>query len=92
MVEETTLDIPSGVRPSTVMDFLGGGHGYTWKTVSKEPILMVLGTPSKGGHPEVVIVNDSLVVSSPDENMTGRMTMMLEVLARQTKNGIGGRG
>ena len=87
MGEEISLDIPSGVRPSSVMDFLQNGHGYTWKTVSKDPIHMVLGHPSKSDHPEVVIVNRSLVVSTSDENMRGRMTRMLDVLERQARNG-----
>ena len=51
--------------------------------MSKEPVLMVLGHPSKGDHPEVVIVNNSLVINSSDENMRTRMEMMLNVLARQ---------
>ena len=91
MVEEVTLDIPPGVRHDAVMEFLRRGHGYTWKTVSKDPILMIFGLPSKGGHPEVVIVKDTLVVSTTDEIVTGRMAMMLEVLERQSMNGIGGR-
>lgn len=91
MVEEITLEIPTGVRYEAVMEFLKRGHGYNWTTLSKDPTLLVLGHPSKGGHPEVVIVKGTLVVSSTDEVMKGRMTMMLEVLERQSTNDIGGR-
>jgi len=91
VVEEVTLDIPAGVKPNTVMEFLRRGHGNSWTRVSMEPTLMVFGHPTKGGHPEVVIVKDTLVVSATDEVMAGRMTMMLEVLERQSTNGIGGR-
>ena len=91
MADTTTLDLPMRVRPSEVMDFLRRGHGYTWKTISKDPVLMVLGHPSKKDHPEVVLMDSSLVVSSSDENMWNRMTRMLEVLERQAQNGIGGR-
>ena len=83
MGEEVSLDIPSGVKANAVMDFLKRGHGYTWTTVSKEPVLMVLGHPSKHDHPEVVILNDSLVVNSSNRNMLTRIEAMLDVLARQ---------
>jgi hypothetical protein len=89
--EEVSLDLPNGVSANAVMDFLRRGHGYTWKTVSKEPVLMVLGHPSKSDHPEVVILKNSLVVNSSNQHMRARMGMMLEVLARQVKNGVGGR-
>jgi hypothetical protein len=72
------------------MDFLQRGHGYTWKAISKDPVFMVLGHPSKNDHPEVVLMRDSLVVNSSDENMRNRMTRMLEVLESQAHNGTGG--
>jgi hypothetical protein len=81
--EEVSIDIPSGVKANAVMDFLKRGHGYAWTTVSKKPVLMVLGHPSKHDHPEVVILNDSLVVNSSDRNMLTRIETMLDVLARQ---------
>jgi len=83
MGEDVSLDIPSGVKANAVMDFLKRGHGYTWTTISKEPVLMVLGHPSKHDHPELVIMNDSLVVNSSDQSMLIRMEAMLNVLARQ---------
>ncbi|NHI88130.1 MAG: hypothetical protein EAX87_01335 [Candidatus Thorarchaeota archaeon] len=83
MGEDVSLNIPSGVEADAVMDFLKRGHGYTWTTVSKEPVLMVLGHPSKHEHPELVIMNDSLVVNSSDQKMLIRIKMMLKVLARQ---------
>ena len=90
MAETTTLELPPRVRPSAVMDFLRRGHGYTWNTISKEPVLLIIGHPSKNDHPEVVLLQDSLVVNSSDENMGNRMTLMLEVLERQAHSGLGG--
>lgn len=87
---EVALEFPKGVRANAVMEFLQRGHGYTWKTVSKEPVHMVLGHPAKIDHPEVVILNDSLIVNSSNEYMQLRMEAMLDVLARQVKNGLGG--
>jgi len=87
---EVSLDIPKGVKASSVMEFLGRGHGYTWWTVSREPVYMVLGHPSKSDHPEVVILKDSLVVHTSSENMLMRMETMLDVLARQVKSGTRG--
>lgn len=83
MGEDVSLNIPLGVEADAVMDFLKRGHGYSWTTVSKEPVLMVLGHPSKHEHPELVIMNDSLVVNSSDQKMLIRVKMMLNVLARQ---------
>ena len=91
MGDEVVLDLPKGVRVTSLMTFLERGHGYTWRTVSKEPVLMVLGHPLKGDHPEVVIVRDTLVVNTADETMRGRMEMMLDVLKRQAQNGHGGK-
>ena len=89
MAETTTLDLPPRVRPDAVVRFLRNGHGYTWKTVSKEPVLMILGHPSKNDHPEVVLMQESLVVNSSEESISNRMTLMLEVLERQAHNGGG---
>lgn len=83
MGEDVSLVIPSDVKTNAVMDFLKRGHGYNWTTVSKEPVLMVLGHPSKPDHPEVVIMNDSLVVNSSDQSILARIETMLSVLARQ---------
>jgi hypothetical protein len=81
--EDVSLNIPSGVKTDAVMDFLKRGHAYTWMVVSKEPVLMAFGHPSKHDHPEVVILNDSLVVNSPNQSMLIRIETMLKVLARQ---------
>ncbi len=90
MGEDVSLDIPRGVTVHAIMDFLERGHGYTWKTVSKKPVLMVLGHPSKSDHPEVVIMKESLVISSPHCRTISRMEAMLDVLVRQAVNGSGG--
>jgi len=88
--EDVSLTIPRGVTAGAIMDFLERGHGYAWKTVSKKPVLMVLGHPSKSDHPEVVIVKDTLVINSPHDSTISKMEAMLNVLTRQAKNGLGG--
>ncbi|MHA1949867.1 MAG: hypothetical protein ACXAAO_15815 [Candidatus Thorarchaeota archaeon] len=89
MAENTKLDLPSVVRPEAVMDFLRRGHGYIWKRISIDPVLMILGHPAKDDHPEVVLMRDSLVFNSSEEAMRKRMSRMLELLERQAHDGVG---
>jgi hypothetical protein len=82
------LPIPPGVKVDAITRFLEHGHGYSWLTVSRSPVIMILGRSSKRGLPDLVIVNRTLHSSELSQTIRERFGMMLEHLERQSKGGV----
>ena len=82
-----SLPIPPDVKVDAITRFLEHGHGYSWLTVSKSPVAMILGRSSRNDLPDLVIVNRTLHSGESSQTILDRFGMMLDHLDRQAKGG-----
>ncbi|MFW9956660.1 MAG: hypothetical protein ACFFCT_01200 [Candidatus Odinarchaeota archaeon] len=85
--ERSGIEIPVGVKPDAIMTSLTIGHGYRWTVLTRRPLLIAHGAPSRGSGnmPELLITGDrSMIIAGSDVEYVDRIRQILAMLQRQS--------
>jgi hypothetical protein len=86
--QRSGIEIPEGVKPETIMNFLEVGHNYHWTVLTRLPLLVAHGAPAlgSGNMPEILLTgNRSMIIAGGDTTYVERIRHMLEMLQRQSQ-------
>ena len=85
--QRSGVDIPEGVNPDTIMNFLKVGHNYHWTVLTRRPLLVAHGAPApgSGNMPEILLAgNRSMIIAGGDTAYVDRIRHVLQMLQHQS--------
>lgn len=78
----SALELKGLLDSKLLMDTLADGHGYDWRILIDNPRI-ACGVSSRGDLPELVIINQTILVWNGDEVYHSRLERIIKLLSRQ---------